>query len=226
MTAGKKSGIGLMGGMFDPIHMGHINCAEQAADLFNLEKVYFVPTAVPPHKKIGNAEAEDRFAMVRIALANQARFEVSRFEIDKEPPTYSIDTVKDFLKRHGPKLYFVIGMDAFEEIDTWKSSESLLRICNFIVISRPGWDARKTAEKLENSFKEKNVELKQISNKGDATNEFLRLTGSTCSVHICPSAEVDISSTAIREAIRKGKPIKNLVPEGVEQYIIDKGLYS
>lgn len=209
-----------MGGVFDPIHIGHLNCANSAADIFGLEKVYFIPTAVPPHKKKGTASADHRYRMAEIAVLDNPRFEVSRIEMDKKKSAYSIDTVMEFKKRLKRDLYFIIGLDAFEEIHTWKSADKLIDLCNFAVIPRPGSDAGNLGAILESE-----LGRKISSRKGGPCGRFLSAKGSKTGIYICPATELDISSTILRKKIRKGESIKYLAPDGVEQYIIKKGIY-
>lgn len=214
---------GLLGGVFDPIHNGHLNCAAQAASLFDLDRVYFIPTAVPPHKKRkGGASAEERFEMVRRAIRGEPRFKVSRAEMRHTAPSYTVDTVRRFVKRFGPEIHFIVGMDAFSEIRGWKDSAELLRSCHFIVVPRPGADVGKAARLLARSSHGKFT----AAGKGrGGVGAVLRAAGSPYRIYLCGIPEMDVSSSAIRGRVRAGRSIKYLVPKAVEQYIMDKRLY-
>lgn len=218
--------IGLLGGAFDPVHNGHLACAERAADRFGLERVFFIPTAVPPHKQKGSATPQDRWEMVKRAVRGNARFCVSRHEMGSATPSYTIDTVRWFRKKFGAKLYYIIGMDAFAEIHSWKSSGELLRECHFIVASRPGAAIIPSLKRLVREFRADGVALDYLKKPGkDAMGAVLRATGSPFKVYVSPFPELDISSTALRRMAAGGESIKYLVPDKVEQYIIRRGLY-
>ena len=213
--------------MFDPPHIGHLSCAEQAASRFGLEKVFFVPALIPPHKEEIHGSAEERYEMTQIATKGNPLFEVSRMELDRKggKASYTIDTVLEFREKVGDDLHFILGADAFSEIHTWKSADELLRKCNFIVISRPGWDAGEAASRDVAKLASIGVHLegKQIVyNKG--VEEF-SIPGSTYKVFFYSPFLLDISSTRIREAILKGDSVKDVVSPEVEQYITNKGIY-
>ncbi|HXF75168.1 MAG TPA: nicotinate-nucleotide adenylyltransferase, partial [Methylomirabilota bacterium] len=127
--------LGLFGGTFDPIHWGHLRSAEEVAESFGLDRVYFIPASIPPHKRgETTTPAEDRLKMVRLAVAGNDRFAVSTIEIKRAGVSYSIDTLRAFnaKKRRGDSLYFIIGLDAFREIGTWKDFRELFSLCHFI----------------------------------------------------------------------------------------------
>jgi nicotinate-nucleotide adenylyltransferase len=194
--------IGIMGGTFDPIHLAHLFAAEEARFKFNLEKVIFVPCGVPAHKKPYEVTpAEHRYAMVLLATANNPYFEVSRIEIDREGPSYAIDTVMAFRQLYGEdaSIYFITGADAVLEILTWKETDKLIRLCKFIAVTRPGYDLSKISEVLGEEYA--------------SAIEILQIPG------------MDISSTAIRQRVRNGEPIRYLVPEMVYHYIMQHKLY-
>ena len=211
---------GLLSGLFDPIHAGHLSCARQAARLLKLDRVYFVPTALSPHKKRSGAKAYDRYAMAQLALLNNPLFHLSDIEMGSGEISYTIDTIRKFKKRWRGDLYFIIGLDAFADTYNWKSAVSLLKSCNFIVISRPGLDMEKTVAELERKIGNKN---KGVS--FTRTGRTLRLSGSRYKIHLCDGQKVDVSSTLIRSRLRRGESIKNLVPKQVERYIMKVELY-
>jgi nicotinate-nucleotide adenylyltransferase len=207
--------------MFDPVHNGHIDCAVLSAKLFGLEKVVFIPAGRPPHGKKTVASAEQRLGMLRIALENRPDFEISRVEIERETTAYTIDTVKELKQIYGDNLYFIIGMDAFAEIDTWKNAEELLQSVNFIVMPRSGMDKEEVVRKLQKAFK------KQVS-PGRAGDELETavFNDSPFTVYLPDAPETDISSSIIRRRIQHGESIENLVPPGVEEYIKRGGVYT
>jgi nicotinate-nucleotide adenylyltransferase len=199
--------IGLMGGTFDPIHMGHLVTAEEVRIQYGLDSVIFVPTGRPPHKEIHEiSHHEHRYLMTVLATTTNPFFRVSRVEIDKEPGalTYTIETILFFHNYFGPetKLYFITGADAILEIFTWKDYRELLSICSFIAATRPGYCLDKLKEAI-----------------GAVCPETL------CNIHIVEIPAVAVSSTLIRQRVAQGKPIKYLTPELVTQYIFKNGLY-
>jgi nicotinate-nucleotide adenylyltransferase len=137
--------IGILGGTFNPIHIGHLSIAQTVQEKFELEKVLFVPAFRPPHRSITRlASPEERFQMVRLGIKSNPLFEVSDFEIKREGKSYSIDTVKHFRKVYpkGTKLFFIIGADNFAELSEWKCIDEILEIVSFIVVNRPGYEIK------------------------------------------------------------------------------------
>lgn len=196
--------IGIMGGTFDPIHNGHLIIGEYARTKLNLDKIIFIPVGIPPHKddnKISNPSA--RLMMTKLAVASNLYFHLSSIEVDRVGTTYTIDTIinlKDEYKED--ELYFVIGGDSIFEIEKWKSFDQLIKLCKFVVLERPGRikeDMDKKIIELKSSYK---IELQKIE-----------------------SPLIDISSTEIRDRVKKGLSIKYLVPESVENYITEHKLY-
>lgn len=190
--------IGIMGGTFDPIHHGHLVAASEVADLFKLDEVIFVPTGQPWQKGDVSA-AEDRYLMTVIATASNPRFSVSRVDIDRPGPTYTIDTLSDLRKTY-PKaeLFFITGADALEKILTWHEWEKVFEQATFVGVTRPGYILRDT--NLPKKYQEQ-VELVQIP-------------------------AMAISSTDCRDRAKAGQPVWYLVPDGVVQYISKRGLYQ
>lgn len=190
--------LGIMGGVFDPIHCGHLFAAEEARVEFKLDEVIFVPCRQPAHKR-GNdiSDPEDRYLMTVLATSNNQFFEVSKVELNRPGPSYSIDTVKEFLKKyhHGVKIFFITGADAFLEVDSWYKSEELIKLCQFVAATRPGYDLNKLDKKFKKIIKI--IEIPALA----------------------------ISSTDIRRRVREEKSIKYLLPQEVEEYIYKKGLY-
>jgi len=198
--------IGIMGGTFDPIHLGHLVIAEEVRIQFKLDKVIFVPTGHPPHKSAASVtNPEHRYLMTVLATMNNPYFTVSRVEIDcLKGTTYTIDTIRFFKEYFGGdvNLYFITGADAIMEITSWKDYKELVSICHFIAATRPGY----TLKKVKDTIRKKCPEvLEQIS--------------------VLEIPAMQISSTLIRERVRAGKPIKYLTPDSVTAYIYKNGLY-
>ena len=190
-----------MGGTFDPIHQGHLVTAEEAFWQFGLDEVLFVPTGQPWMKRHPDLSgAEDRYLMTVIATASNPNFSVSRLEVDREGPTYAVDTLRALQERSGEDadLYFITGADAILEIFHWKDPEEVLGLAHFIAATRPGFDlARFEAEEPTRHPK----------------------------VTVMNVPALAISSTDIRGRVREGHSIRYLVPEGVKTYIDKARLY-
>jgi nicotinate-nucleotide adenylyltransferase len=234
--------IGLFGGTFDPIHHGHLALARAARERFQLGRIYFVPANVPPHKQRQPLTAyTHRYAMVVLATAGEKTFVPSLLEAQETTPiptaggkakqaqhgapgaNYSIDTVrrlKESLKS-SDKLFFMIGIDAFAEIAQWREPEALLRECEFIVASRPGYSLADVANALPEKLRPARAVSQPFAKqpaKGD-----LVLTGAT--VHLLENVHQPVSATAIREAVIAKKPLRKFVDPAVEEYIRKEGLY-
>ena len=141
--------IGVMGGTFDPIHIGHLVTADEALKQFDLDLVLFMPSGQPPHKESRNSlDTEDRYLMAVMATVSNPHFEVSRMEIDRAGPSYTIDTVRELHRIYGKntEIFFITGADAILEILTWKEPEKVLRECTFIAATRPGYELKKLEE--------------------------------------------------------------------------------
>ena len=195
--------LGVMGGTFNPIHYGHLLCAEQARCKFRLDEVVFVPTGIPPHKENGDiASSEHRYLMTVLAISTNPFFSISRTEVDREGPSYTIDTIRFFQKQYeelNPKIHFITGCDAVMEILSWRKPEQLMSMAVIIAASRPGYDFNR----LKSTVGEKR--FKQL--------------------RLLQASALAISSTDIRNRVAHGRPIKYLLPESVEQHIHKHGLY-
>ncbi len=200
----KISKIGIMGGTFDPIHYGHLVAAEGARHHFDLEVVVFVPAARPPHKGArAITDPAHRLNMTVLATGSNPDFEVSDVEIKRMGTSYTIETVSYFHQAWPDSdICFITGADAVLEILTWHRVRELLDLCSFIAATRPGYRLENLAETL----------------KGLPPGYIDRI-----SVMEVPA--LAISSTDIRDRVRRGMPIKYLLPEEVENYIYEKGLY-
>lgn len=191
--------LAIMGGTFNPPHLGHLICAEEVYDHFKFDKVIFVPSARPPHKdNSGIPDAQHRYMMTFLATRDNPHFEVSRIELDRPGRSYSIETVREFKRKYGQgtEIYWIVGADAILEMFMWKDVDELLSICKFLAINRPGYDL----DQADQRFLEK-VQLFKVT-------------------------AVDISASEIRRRLRQGKSIRYLVPPDVESYIYENGLYS
>jgi nicotinate-nucleotide adenylyltransferase len=188
--------LGVFGGTFDPIHIGHLIAASEAMYAFSLDRILFVP-AGRPWQKESFSDPEDRYTMTVLGTAAHERFGVSRTEVDRSGPTYTADTMEGLRDFYGPdtSLYFILGSDAAGRLHTWRGLERLVGLAEFIAVGRPG--------------------------AGDG-----RHPGNTSAVvHKLAIPGVDISSTDVRARVRAGRPIDFLVPAPVADYIRRSGLY-
>jgi nicotinate-nucleotide adenylyltransferase len=186
-----------MGGTFDPIHHGHLVAASEVTSLFYLDEVVFVPTGKPWQKPAEEVTvAEDRYLMTVIATASNPRFHVSRIDIDRGGPTYTIDTLRELHRERGPEtdLFFITGADALGNILTWRDADELFKLAHFIGCTRPGH---------------------RLTDPGLPDGQ----------VSLVEIPALAISSTDCRERVRRGEPIWYLVPDGIVQYINKRGLY-
>lgn len=223
--------IGILGGTFNPIHIGHLSSAEEILDIFRLDKIVFIPAARPPHKEtVGIADPFDRLIMTILATNSHPKWVVSPIELNREGKSYSIETIKSMRQEYGQEseLYFIVGIDAFSEVSTWKRADELLKSCNFIVTSRPGYHLEELEEILSRTVTLRFKELKfyPATSKEFGELNTLRINESPFSIFLSPITRIDISSTQIRERLIRGKTIKYLVPSSVEEYIRKQGLYS
>jgi len=186
--------IGVMGGTFDPIHHGHLVAASEVAQSFDLDEVVFVPTGIP-YQKDKVTEGEHRYLMTVIATASNPRFTVSRVDIDRDGPTYTIDTLRDLkAARPDSELFFITGADAIAQILGWRNHDDLWHLAHFVAVSRPGH---------------------VLSTEGLPSEDVSQLE--------VPA--LAISSTDCRARVRAGNPVWYLVPDGVVQYIAKHHLY-
>ena len=210
--------IGLFGGTFNPVHLGHLRAAEEIREKFSLSKVFFIPAHVPPHKAHSVAPAQDRFAMVRAAVADNPFFDVSDIELQRHGKSYSVDTIRHFRAEHGSgaELFFIMGSDAFREIQTWRSYPEFFGLCSFIVMSRPG-ESAEPGKSVPHEF----ADLFAQSCDGNCYEHL----DSGNRVYFCRVSLLDISSTGIRQALGLGGSVKYLVPDSVAGYILKYGIY-
>jgi nicotinate-nucleotide adenylyltransferase len=193
----RRTRLGVMGGTFDPIHHGHLVAASEVASLFDLDEVVFVPTGQPWQKgDRAVSTAEDRYLMTVIATASNPAFSVSRIDIDRPGPTYTIDTLRDLRDHRGKdvEFFFITGADALAQLLSWRNIDELFDLAHFVGCTRPGHD---------------------LADPGLPTGR----------VSLVEVPALAISSTDCRQRVHRGEPIWYLVPDGIVQYINKRGLY-
>ncbi len=196
--------LGIMGGTFNPVHYGHLIAAECARMEFGLDRVIFIPARIPPHKDVTGVLDENlRYTMVEIAVRNNPAFEVSDLELKRAGVSYTVDTIEYYREAYpGSSIFFIMGLDSLFILDTWKDIERLAKMCRFIVVTRPGYninDEDKLRDRLPPAF------WRQA--------EFIPIPG------------LDISSSDIRKRVSRGKPIRYMLPEDVERFVLENHLY-
>ena len=207
----------MFGGTFNPIHLGHLRGAEEIRETFNLSEVVFIPAAVPPHKMAEEViEARHRLEMVRLATATNPHFSTTDIELSRSGKSYSIDTIRYFRERCRGSLFFILGGDAFVEIETWKEFQHLFSLCNFVVMTRPGFQKTLSTSPLPEA-------LVPVFRYDQEVKGWVHTSGHTlCFKEI---TILDISSTKVRELIERGESMRYLVPGEVEAYIQKNRLY-
>jgi nicotinate-nucleotide adenylyltransferase len=187
--------VGILGGTFDPIHLGHLRAAECAREELRLDRVVFVPARTPPHGKGPQASSLDRYAMVAAATAGHPAFEPSDIELRRDGPSYTVDTLTEWL-RGSPEdaLVVIMGSDTFAEMSTWKEPERVFALCTVAVVARPGDSPREAR------------------------------AGSARAVSV-EGPGLAISSTEVRQRVAAGRSVRYLVPEAVADYVVKRGLY-
>lgn len=212
--------IGLFGGTFNPFHLGHLKISRYVKTQYDLDRVYFIPSSTPPHKPGTDlADARDRFSMVAQSIVDESGFEVSDKELNRRGPSFTIDTVNEFIARfpQDTRIFLMLGSDAFMDILTWKDTDKIFRLIPIIVMIR----GHRTTKESIASFVDG-----QLS-KGYAFN----IEASTLihkdrqPIHMCLVPKIDISSTMVRDCIKNNRSVKGLVPEAVEALIQKKELY-
>lgn len=206
--------IGVLGGTFDPIHLGHIAAAAAAQDAVSLDAVLLVPSRIPPHRADPTtASAEDRFAMTELAARERPSWMASRLEIDREGPSYTYDTLVE-LRKAPSQIFFITGADAFAEIATWSRYPAVLDLANFVVVSRPGITLDSLRDRVPAAFP--STSLRAGSRESSAPTRVILVEAHT----------PDVSSTEIRRRARAGESLSGLVPDSVANYITTHRLYD
>ncbi len=214
--AGSHHKIGLFGGTFNPIHIGHLRPAEEIRELFGLSSVIFIPAALPPHKSRHIIPAHHRFEMVKRAVDDNPFFAVSDVELRREGSSYSYETIKFFNRQYGDsaEIYFIMGLDAFRDIHTWKNYPGIFSLCNFIVMKRPGPDAAAPESTIPPDIAD------VLAAEGDG---FRHCSGSR--LFFCDVSLIQVSSTDIRRRLDTGRTVRYIVPEAVSVYIAHNKLF-
>jgi nicotinate-nucleotide adenylyltransferase len=222
--------IGIMGGTFDPIHLGHLRAAEEIYWAFGLDRIIFVPAARPPHKEeVVAASAMHRYEMVSLATVFTPYFTVSPIELQREGKSYSVETVREFQRLSGPDttLYFVVGVDTFLEMSGWREAKELLTLARVIVTARPGW----RLDEMEHLLAPEQRRL-----LGHPTFKYLKVSEvdpervedapAPRQVLLVEVVSLDIASREIRQLVEEGRSIRHLVPDTVAAYMAKNRLYQ
>ncbi len=218
-----KRRVALYGGTFDPVHQGHLEVARRVAELFEIEKVLFVPAQIAPHKVTRAVTAPlHRYAMLVLASQNDPQLFVSTFELDTPDRHYTVDTIAHFQSSFGDstELFFIMGADSWSEITTWRDWERLLTMTSHIVVTRPGYDV--SNEHIGAFLRDRIVDLRSVDNDAGKTQQ---LSGAR--IFVTDVVNKDISATQIRHVAKQGRfdDLNNLVPQPVAEYIRKYGIY-
>ncbi len=222
MTATGAARTGIYGGTFNPIHLGHLRAAEEVVERLGLKRMIFVPSARPPHKRPDLddpiAPAEARLEWVREAVADNPKFCVDSLEVDREGPSYLVDTLRTFREREsGVAPIFVLGCDAFLEIGTWREPENLLALASFAVTTRPPVRHGRLGEWLPPDLGAAfEVAPDGLSAQHRAAGTWIRVVEITA---------LDVSASAIRARVRAGRSVRYLLPAGVSMMVLASGAY-
>ncbi len=212
-------GVGILGGTFDPIHLGHLRAAEEVRETQQLDEIRLVPAAMPPHKEgRGIVAASHRLRMVELAIHGVPGFRASGIELDRAGPSYSVDTLRAVRAEVGPemRLVFVLGYDAFLDFGTWKDHAGIFALCDVVVVTRPPWPDRLASEEIP-------VAAREAFWYDPISESFRHRSGHVLSLQRITA--LDISAAAIRARLAAGRSIRFLVPSAVDAYIAEHGLY-
>jgi len=201
----RRRRIGILGGTFNPIHLGHLLVAQDAMEQMALDRVKFIRSATPPHKTAEVLASErDRLQMIRLAIRGNDRFEVDDIEVRRGGKSYSVDTLVE-LRRRDPKadFYFIIGADSLRELHLWREAQRVVSLCTFVTVPRPGFEARPVVDRRLDAASRKR--LRQ---------------------HVLRGHSCDIASREIRSRVASGRSIRYLVPDAVTEYIRRRRLYQ
>ena len=210
---------GILGGTFDPIHLGHLRCAEEVRELFSLDRIMFIPSSQPPHKDHPAVTPfADRAQMVRLAIAGNPAFSFSDLESKRAGMSYSVETVEQLHASHPEaEFYFIMGQDAFQTIKAWKDWERLLLACHVIVMTRAGWKNEDLGSILPPEYAGR-------FRYSRARDGYQGPSGQT--IYFRQVSFLEISSSAIRNRLKAGKSVRYLVPEAVLTYLVRAGCYG
>ena len=211
--------IGIMGGTFNPVHLGHLRAAEEVAESLQLSQVIFMPAAKPPHKsEVGLVSFKHRYQMLELAVADNPLFTLSDLEHQRTGKSYSVETLTRLSSQHGEgeDLYFVLGLDAFLELPTWKSYLELFSLCHFVVVARPGFSPDSLYDMLQTRVSDSYSLDSQVQGYAHPSKH---------TVYYREIILLDISSSSIRRLLAQGCSVRYLLPEKVEEYIRQQDLY-
>ena len=195
--------VGILGGTFNPIHIGHINIAETALLDFELDKVIFMPCYIPPHKDTNVLPGGVRYELVEAAIKKYKNFEVSDYELQKGGVSYSVDTIKALKKMYPEnEYYFIIGADSLCQLHTWREVYTLLDLCGFLTITRPGYVIDEASVKLKEPWKTKLLQ------------------------NISRNSNIKVSSSNVRRMLKDGEDVGYMLPPDVDAIITKKNLYK
>jgi nicotinate-nucleotide adenylyltransferase len=217
-------GLGVFGGTFNPVHLGHLRAAEEVVEALGLERLAFVPSARPPHKSqpVGSddviAPAADRLAWVRLAVADNDRFEVDPIEVERAGPSFLVDTLRSIGQRIAPQRpVFVVGRDAFQEVGEWREPRRLFELAHFAVVTRPPLQDGTLADWLPECARDDfQLAADGLSGQHRSAGTWIRLLAITA---------LDVSASAIRERLREGRSARYLLPDAVERAVVASGCY-
>ncbi len=208
--------IGIFGGTFDPVHIGHLRVAEEIRESFSLERVFFVPAYIPPHKRDKQISGIDqRIEMLKIAIRNNPFLRLSEMEVKRGGISYTIETIETFGKKYGG-TFFIIGLDAFLEIQTWHRYRELFSRTNFIIMLRP----------LDHEASGLDIVPEAVRGAVERIDESTLQHFSGTRIYLHRVTQLDVSSTKIRDASKNARSIRYLVPDKVERFINQRGLYK
>lgn len=217
--------LGLLGGSFDPVHNGHLAIAQQAREALGLDQILFIPTNHPPHKPNDSlAPAHDRYEMVRLATAADPSLAISDVEIRRPGKSYSIDTIRLLQQTNRPdtRLFFLIGLDAFLDFPSWRDPKTLLQLCSFVVLSRPGLSFRS----LSTVSLLPTIPTSSLTDLDAGRIARIELPLGKQQLTCLQLPPCTVSASDIRARIRRGLPVANLLPPSVESYILRHHLYQ
>lgn len=218
---------GLFGGTFNPVHIGHLRVAQEVKEGYGLDRIYFIPSAIPPHKDTdGLADAADRYKMLSLAISGNPGFTVSDVEIKRKGRSYTIDTVEQFatLLPEGLECHLIVGADAFLDIHTWKSFQALFDRISFIVMSRPPQQEPCPVSHADEMDEYIRTHISSDYRYQAGASRFDHETKK--SIHLFNVTPIGVTSTQIRSLARKNSSLQYLVPDAVSEYITSKGLYK
>ena len=210
----KNSRIGIFGGTFNPIHLGHIHTVSQSAKLLGLEKVALMPANIPPLKKAPTISTQHRVNMLKLVCEEHPCFYLETYELEQDETSYTVKTLQAFKdKQRELDIFFFIGMDSLVNFHLWKNYKKILELTNLVVTTRPGYDLSNVQADLQNEL----IDVDQFRNDSQSK--------SCGNIILMPPQSFDIASSTIREMVAKHQDISSLVPECVEQYIKSHNLY-